>query len=192
MSTSLLHHPVVRACIAAILRSFGIVNKHDLEDAVADVQLRALESFQRRPPPTELGAMRALCAKIAQNYGIDRGRKLKFREQYDTGLCAEPDEHGPLCNGEPRDPVDERRQLEALGALFQEGAMPEHGAEILHGVASGESLAEIGQDLGITADTVRSRLRKMRSLFSARLAGIGLVARGRPSSPELAALDEAA
>jgi DNA-directed RNA polymerase specialized sigma24 family protein len=194
MSTALLNHPVVVACIVAIVRGYGIESKPDIEDAVGDVQLRALQSFRRRPPPGDEGAMRALCAKIAENYCVDRWRKETFRSQYDMGLCVEDLEgHAPLQpTYEARDPVDERRQLAALAELFREGKMPELGAEILHGVASGESLSEIAEDLGITMDAVKGRLARMRRTFKARLAGIGLVVGGEPASAELQVLEEAA
>jgi DNA-directed RNA polymerase specialized sigma24 family protein len=192
MSSVLVNHPTVVAAIVAVLRGGGIA-KQDVKDGLADVQLRALESFQRRDPPADVGAMRALCVKIAHNYAINRWKKQSFRSQWDTGLCEEPDEHGPLAaRHEGRDPVDERRQLEALADLFREGRMPEHGARILEVVSDGGSFREVGDELGITADTVKGRLKKMRRIFRARLAGIGLVAAVDPESRVLAALDEAA
>ena len=52
--------------------------------------------------------------------------------------------------------------------------MPEHGVDILEGVASGCDHTEIGEDLGITHRAVEGRLKTMRKLFQRRIAERGM------------------
>jgi DNA-binding NarL/FixJ family response regulator len=57
------------------------------------------------------------------------------------------------------------RALEVAAELFREGKMPEHGVDILEGVACRCSHEEIGADLGISDRTVEGRLKTMRRVF---------------------------
>ncbi len=170
---SFLTHPDVVGAIRAALVSKGW-RRQDIEDGVQDVYVKALTAFKRGAPvPEDVGAMRSLCATIAENHAIDALRAAARRRRDLVGPC-DPDEYAPLHYGaEERDPVDLRRQLEVLVALFLEGAMPEEGFEILEGVASGSTLLEIADELGLTRQIVRWRLDKMRRVFRRRMLELG-------------------
>jgi len=172
-----LPHPAVARCICRILSAQGIP-KCDIEDALQDVYVKALAAFRKgKPVPVDLRGMKNLCAAIARNYVIDKLREAAQRERDGyAGLCEDADEFTPLEYGAERgDPVDARRQLDVLVQLFREGRMPEHGVDILEGVAAGCSYNEIGMDLGITERAVEGRVGTMRDLFRARMARLGLL-----------------
>lgn len=71
--------------------------------------------------------------------------------------------------------MDAGRQLEVLAQLFREGHMPEHGVDILEGVASRCSYEEIGSELGITDRAVEGRMGTMVDVFRKRMARLGLL-----------------
>jgi FixJ family two-component response regulator len=62
-----------------------------------------------------------------------------------------------------------------LAQLFREGRMPEHGVDILEGVASSCTHEEIAEDLGITDRAVEWHLGVMRRTFRARMAKLGML-----------------
>ena len=158
-----------------VLRRHGYP-AYELRDGLQEVRLRALEWFVHHEPPGDLEGMKALCASIAKRHAIDCLRRKEGREaRGHVGLCDDADEHElPRPSGSQRDPVDAGRQLEVAAGLFREGKMPEHGVDILEGVACACEYEEIGQDLGITADTVRGRLRTMRRAFRRRIEEHGM------------------
>jgi DNA-directed RNA polymerase specialized sigma24 family protein len=108
------------------------------EDGLGEVRLRAVRAFHRGVvPPATVDEMKAFCAKIGRDLAIDRARKKRLERKWCAGPCEDPDEYASLQpSGEQRDPVDAGRQLEVAAELFREGRMPEHGADILEGVAS--------------------------------------------------------
>jgi RNA polymerase sigma factor (sigma-70 family) len=170
-----LPHPDVARGICFVLFAKGY-DKQDLEDGLQDVYLKALQVFRRIKPPADLAGMRAFCRKLARDMAIDRLRRADRRKRDFVGLCEDPDEFTPLEYGaEQRDPVDGRRQLAVLAELFRDDCMPEHGVEILEGVACGCTHPQIGEDLGITADTVEGRMRMMRDRFRSRMAKLGML-----------------
>jgi DNA-directed RNA polymerase specialized sigma24 family protein len=119
--------------------------------------------------------MMALCAKIARDQAVDELRRADKRKRDAAGKC-DPDAYRPLEYGmERRDPVDAGRQLEVLAQLFREGRMPDHGVDILEGVASRCTHDEIAEDLGITGRAVENRLGTMRRVYRARLARLGML-----------------
>jgi RNA polymerase sigma factor (sigma-70 family) len=171
---ALLTHPDNRRVIEGTLLAQG-TRRQDLQDAVQDVYVKALTSFQRSPAPPDLERMKAFCALIARNHAIDELRKADFRKRDLVGTC-DADQYTPLEYGAAqRDPVDAGRQLEVLAQLFREGRMPEDGVDILEGVASRCTQEEIAQDLGITVDAVDRRLRTMRKAFRQRMAKLGML-----------------
>ena len=146
-----------------------------IDDDVPEVQARALRAARCRRMPANLGEWKALSATIAERYAIDENEEETAREAYDVGLCEDPDERGPLQRASPRDRVDTRRLMEALEGQFEAGEMPDKGAEILAGVADGLTRNEIGEELGLSENVVRYRLAKMREIFAARRAELGLL-----------------
>ena len=166
---SLLHRETDNAiCGTLVVHGW---EEQDLQDGLQEVRLRTIRRFaQGTPPPGTLDEMKAFCAKIARDYAVDCLRKKKFRDRYDVGLCEFPDDYSPLSPAfEERDPVDASRQLDIVKQLFAEAVMPDNGWEILLDVASEATYPEIAEDLELTVDTVRGRMRKMRKLFKARL-----------------------
>ncbi|HEX3595510.1 MAG TPA: hypothetical protein VGL81_22505 [Polyangiaceae bacterium] len=168
-------HPSVIHVITGVLANHGYRNG-DLQDAIVDVQVRAVEGLERRKTPATIRSWEAYCAKIAVDYAIDECRKGQVRDKYDAGLCDTPDDFAPFApSGEARDPVDAKRQLAVLLEMFDKGEMPEKGKEILLGVADRVKPSILGQELGLPVKEVRSRLQKMRRLFFKRLAVLGLM-----------------
>ncbi len=142
--------------------------------------MKALESFQRNPPPDTLERMMALCSVIAKNHAIDAKRQAASRRADLEAPCERKD-YGVVEREVPRrDPVDAGKQLEVLAELFREGEMPPHGVDILEAFASGCTYSEIGECLGISADLAEWRLRRMKDLYRTRLAKRGLLPNRAP------------
>jgi DNA-directed RNA polymerase specialized sigma24 family protein len=174
MTIHLIHHADVIRPIKTTLRSFG-VPRQDLEDGVAEVQTRTLEYLQGKALPEGIEQWVALCTTIARNWRLNEKEKRKTEQKYCTGLCEEPDNYVGI---EPRvdrpDDVDARRMVAVLQDLFDAGAMPEKGDEILDCVQAGMSRPETATELDLTLDAVRWRLDRMREVFERRLASLGL------------------
>jgi len=172
-----LPHPEVARAICAALALHGMLPQ-DLQDGLQDVYLKALTAFRggNARVPADLRAMKAYCATIAKNHALKTRRDAARQSEDFAGNC-DPDEYTPLEYGvtRERDPVDRRRQLEVLAQLFREGRMPEHGVDILEGIASRCKLEKIAADLGITDRAVEGRIGTMRDLFRARIVRLGLV-----------------
>jgi DNA-directed RNA polymerase specialized sigma24 family protein len=172
-------HLVARADVVRYLRAtlcrHGVA-LHELADAIAEVQLNAIESARTRRMPADPVQWKALTATIAGRWAIDRHRETVARAKYDAGLCEDPDAYErPTLHWEERDPVDTKRYLTVLKELFDSGQMPEDGAEILWGEAEQVPHAEIAAEVGVTETVVRSRLFRMRKTFRARLVALGLL-----------------
>ena len=171
---SMIHHPEVIRPIQTTLRSFG-VRKQDLEDGVAEVQTRTLEYLRDKPLPAELEQWIALCVTITRSWRLDEKKKAKTAKKYCEGLCEDPDERiGLEAEAGGRDPVDARRMLRELREMFDAGEMPEKGEEILDCVQAGMKQTEIAEELGITVRAVECRIDRIRTLFKARLAKLGI------------------
>ena len=68
--------------------------------------------------------------------------------KYDTGLCEDPDAHGPIEVERGRDPVDTKRYLAVLKDLFDRGEMPDMGGEILWDAADDVPQEETAAETG--------------------------------------------
>jgi DNA-directed RNA polymerase specialized sigma24 family protein len=151
------------------------VKKQDLEDGVAEVQTRTLEYLRGKAMPTEIEQWIALCVTITRSWRLDEKKKAKTDKKYCEGLCEDPDQRiGIEREVGGRDVLDARRMVRELEAQFDAGEMPDKGDEILDCVQAGMKYPEIAADLGITAETVRMRLRRMHQLFKARLGRLGI------------------
>ncbi len=173
-----LPHPETARAICGALAMTGMPYQ-ELEDGMQDVFVRALKAFRRTvPPPAQVPAtleeMKNFCAAIAKNHVKNKHRDAARRRKLGyVGTCErDADEYTPLEYGAPqqRDPVDARRQLEAAAQLFREGRMPEHGVDILEGVAAGCTYKQIGSDLGITDRAVEGRMGTTRDAYRKRMA----------------------
>jgi DNA-directed RNA polymerase specialized sigma24 family protein len=173
-TTHLAAHPEFVGYTRAVLRSQG-VRPRAMPDAIAEVQLAAIEAARANRMPVSLAQWNALARTIAIRRAIDRRLQAKARAKYDAGLCEDPDAYDrPTLHWEHRDPVDTKRYLNVLADLFRSGQMPEHGVEILRDEADGVSHAEIAAELGLTRSVVRNRLYRMRARFRARLDELGI------------------
>jgi len=185
-----LPHPENARTICSVLSLYGM-RRQDLQDGLQDVYLKALTTF-RRPNakvPADLRSMKAYCATVAKHHALKTKSEAVKRSQDFVGNC-DPDEYTPLEYGvtRERDPVDARRQLEVLAQLFREGRMPDHGVDILEGIASRCRLKTIAKELGLTDRAVEGRMGTMRDLFRARMVRLGLVPGVEPLLLEIVSL----
>jgi len=180
-----LPHPENARAICGALLANGMPEQ-ELQDGMQDVFVRALTAFGKGTAriPADLREMKAFCASIAKKLAMATLRKDARRERLGhVGICdADADEYAPLEYGAPqqRDPVDAGRQLEVAAQLFREGRMPAQGVEILEGVADRCTHEEIAQELRITADTVKGRMRMMRERYRTRMARLGMLSGMQP------------
>ena len=168
-----VHPEFVNAITGALVRHGR--RGQQLEDDVPEVQMRTIEAARQGPMPKTLAEWKALGGTIAKRYAIDERRDAKARAQHNVGLCEDPDEHGPLVRASARDPIDTKRYLAVLKELFDSGQMPEMGGEILWGVAEEVTQREIAEETGLTEGQVEYRLKRMRKLFAARIAELGML-----------------
>jgi DNA-directed RNA polymerase specialized sigma24 family protein len=175
---AVLNHSRVRAGTTGVLRKNGW-RKSDLADGFAEVQCRAIE-WARKPGhvfPTDVEEAAKLCVTIATNWCIDENRKWKARDPYDSGLCEEPDDYAPRETPPPRwDPVDAQRMLAQFRGQLADGQMPPDAEHIVVAVAEGKTMAEIGDELGVTEGCVAHRLEDVRKRFKAHVALLGFLA----------------
>jgi DNA-directed RNA polymerase specialized sigma24 family protein len=174
--SALLAHPELTRAIEGTLIQTGWP-RTELPDGVAQVQMRVLEALRRKPLPVDLGEWKALACTIAKRMVIKDRQRAKKRSRYDTGLSDGADDHAPVerSPGRVADAVDLARQRRVLEGQFEAGDMPEHGEAILEGVVDGLSAKEIGAELGLTESAVKNRLARMRKLFKAKLAALGML-----------------
>ena len=174
-TTSFVARPDVVRGIHTTLRSFRVPSR-DMEDAIAEVQTRAIAHARKRAMPATVAEWKALTTKIARRWALNRRRDVEVRKKYDAGLCEEPDTYlSPTLHWEHRDPVDTKRYLAILKELFDSGQMPEDGQAILQDAADEVPHAETAAELGISENTVKLRLFRMRARFHARLATLGML-----------------
>jgi DNA-directed RNA polymerase specialized sigma24 family protein len=174
MTIAMIHHADVVRPIKTTLRSFG-VKAQDLEDGVAEVQTRTLEYLRGKPLPASTEEWVALCVTVAKNWRMKEDAKGKTAKKYCVGLCEDPDEHIGLERAvEAYERVDAKRMVEVLQQQFDAGEMPEKGDEILDCIQAGLGYQKTAAELGISAEAVRKRLKRMRELFEARLAALGM------------------
>jgi DNA-directed RNA polymerase specialized sigma24 family protein len=174
-TTPLAADPRLGRYLRATLRRYS-VPWQEMDDAVADVQVAAIQVARTKRMPAHLGEWKALMVTIAVRWAIDRLRHREVVFLHDAGPCEDPDAFlSPTLEWEERDPIDTKRYLAALKDLFDSGKMPEHGAEILWGVADGVPHEEIAAELGISRSTVDNRLFRMRVKFRTRLAALGML-----------------
>jgi DNA-directed RNA polymerase specialized sigma24 family protein len=166
--------PVV-TYVRTTLRRYGVAWR-DMADAIAEVQADSIEAARTKRMPANAAEWKALAATIAVRWAIDRLREAEVRAKYDAGLCEDANLYSSsTLHWEQRDPVDTKRYLAILKDLFDSGEMPENGAEILWGEAEGVPHAGLAAELGVSENTVRLRLFRMRAKFRAKLAALGML-----------------
>ncbi|MFD5611778.1 sigma-70 family RNA polymerase sigma factor [Kitasatospora sp. NPDC127060] len=131
-----------------VFRALG--DRQLAEDVVQEVFVRGWRSSGAFDPGK--GSLRTWLFAIARNAVVDALRRRGGRESVPLEAWGVEGD-GPV----PHDPVDqllERIQLEeALGRLS-----PEHRQVVVRVYFGGQTCAELGQELGIPAATMRSRL----------------------------------
>jgi DNA-binding CsgD family transcriptional regulator len=173
-NATMLMDPIVTKSTTGTLRSFG-VRARDMEDAIAEVRTQALEYVRDKPQPATVEEWAALCVTIAKHWRMDEKKAAKAAKKYCVGLCEDPDDHTALERAnEPYERVDAKRMVEVLRDQFDAGEMSEKGDEILDCLQAGMNYQKTALEVGISAEAVRMRLRKMRALFKARLAALGI------------------
>jgi DNA-directed RNA polymerase specialized sigma24 family protein len=169
-----LADPKVIHAIRATLHARGMA-RGELDDGVADVQVKALELLVTRDAPRDLEEWKKLCNKIAVDCAIDALRKKARRARYEDDLCEDPDAHAAdLHREKERDPVDMERLLAIIEEQLRAARIPEISFTILDGEAVGASHAEIAAELRITRDNVRAILLRMRKEFRERNTSRGV------------------
>jgi DNA-directed RNA polymerase specialized sigma24 family protein len=164
----------VEKIICKTLRVHGTPTQ-EIEDARQDVYVKVLVALKQGAVPADLEEMKNLCVKVAHLHAISALRKTAVRARDLVAECK-PDELAPQAPAvKKRDPVDAGRQLEALAQLFRDDEMPADGVDILEGVASRCSWAEVASPLGISEEVARARYRWMKAKYRRRLAKLGLL-----------------
>ena len=174
MNATMLIHPTVIRAITGTLRKYG-VRREEIEDGVIEVQTRTLEYLRDKPQPDAVEEWAAVCVTVAKHWRMDENEKRKTEKKYCAGLCEDPDQHVGLETAvELRENVDAKRMVEVLRQQFEAGEMPEKGDEILDCAQAGLDYQQTAAELGISAEAVRKRLKRMRALFKARLGTLGM------------------
>jgi DNA-directed RNA polymerase specialized sigma24 family protein len=174
-TTPLVAHPDVVRSIRAVLWRHRVA-RQDMDDAIADVQTECIAAARTRAAARNLAQWKALGTTVAVHWALDRRRDAKVRSKYDVGFCDDADVYSrPTLHWEHVDPVDRKKYLAVLKDLFESGQMPEHGEEILEGVADEVPREEIAEEIGVSPTVVRNRLYRMRATFRARLAALGML-----------------
>jgi len=171
--TMLVHPDLVRSITATLSRR-GIA-RQDLEDGIADVQVRTLEFLRTHAAPDGILEWKKLCNKIAVALAVDTQRKKKRRAKYEVDLCEDPDAYAADAYAERLwDPVDEARLMDVLAAQMNAAKIPAVAFMILDAEAAGTTHAEVAEELGLSEGAVGKRLRALRGGFRRRVAEAGL------------------
>jgi len=170
----MLVHPDLVRSITATLSRRGIA-RQDLEDGIADVQVRTLEFLRTHAAPDGILEWKKLCNKIAVALAVDTQRKKKRRAKYEVDLCEDPDAYAADAYAERLwDPVDEARLMDVLAAQMNAAKIPPVAFMILDAEAAGTTHAELADELGLSESAVGKRLRALRSGFRRRVTEAGL------------------
>ena len=182
MKTTLLTHDRVIAATITALKSCGVRKKAEWPDAIAEVQVRALEWARARNQalPTDPEQVAKLCTTIAINWRIDETRKKEVRKEHQPKLGERPDKrrNGRFMSEPDRDledPVDVKRKLEVFLQEVRDANMPLHSEEIAVALAEGKTQEEIAQGLGVSENVVRYGASELRKRFRLKLAALGLL-----------------
>lgn len=130
---------------------FKALRDHQLaEDVVQEVFVRAWRSSFE----PGRGSLRTWLFSIARNAVTDalRHRAIRRTDTLDEWKSESPDE--PRTELDPMDQLLERIQLEEALARLS----PEHRQAVVRVYFGGQTCAELGKELGISASTMRSRL----------------------------------
>jgi len=172
MDLELLADPEVTRAIRGALHSRGFP-RDEIDDGVAEVQTRVLETLRVGPGPRDLPEWRALAGKVATDFAIDARRRVLMRRKYEDDLCEDPD---AFMRPERRlyDPIDATRLIDLGRVMHEAGELPALASEILEGRIDGLTDAEIAEELGLTEAVVRKRREVIRGRFAWGIAAAGM------------------
>jgi DNA-directed RNA polymerase specialized sigma24 family protein len=146
-----------------------------LDDEVDEVVVRTLEALPPGAPPADADEWQALATTVAVNYAADERKKARRRERLgNAGLCEDADGFEPLLDDTWRHWLDAKRLALVLADLFARGEMPGHGWAILEAVVCDEATKAIAEELELSNEAVRGRLKRMRKRFCERVEEQGL------------------
>jgi len=165
---TILAHPHLVRAVRNTLAAGGIPDQ-DLDDAVADVQLRALERMQLEPSPRELAGWNTLCETLAVVYAADARRERELRGRFEVPLVGDVDDYADGEAEEAEHRVDHRRLAELLHTHLAEMSLPDVAFGILDGVANGMKRVDLSKEVGLSAVAVQGQLATLRRGFRARL-----------------------
>jgi hypothetical protein len=172
----LLHHPEVVRVIRAIMMLFRIPEQ-DLEDAIGDVQQRALETTPPAERPTDIPGWKALVRKVAYNVGREKVKALCRRGKYNKGPTDGADDHAKSSLS-ILEPHERAKIREIVEEVVREEAGGKHTSAILGDLIAGAPPRETAKDAGIPSSQMRKKTSKLRELMRNRFvqAGIGVAA----------------
>lgn len=173
---ALLHHPDVVRVIRAILVQFGI-HDQDLEDGIADVQKKALESKPKGKRPTTIADWKKLVRKIAPNVGRDILRKLYARGQWNSGPTDGADDHA-ASDGSLLEPHELALIRSIVEEVRREQAGGKHTDVMLAGMMTGAPPREMAKEAGIPSGQMRKKTSDLRILLRGRLLAVGISVAG--------------
>jgi DNA-directed RNA polymerase specialized sigma24 family protein len=161
-------HPLLDATLFKILVKIlvgGGVPRSEGRDYVQTVYAKALAAA---PPPETPEGWGALARRIAEGEVIDYRRKRNTARKYDEGLTERADEMGPAPGGTPSVAAELKQEAGCLRQVLDEDGVHPHAHEIAAGQAAGETHAEIGARLGLSAKTVANVVSLIRDAFARR------------------------
>jgi len=172
-----LAHPEVTAAISRILRSAGI-RAQDMEDGVANVQVKVLKSLSKKPFvkwPQDPGAWKGLAITSTKTYLIDRWRKAaRDKKKGDVGLKVEDADTFELImrRASERHPLDHQRALQLVEQVLGETSNRALMERILEAIVNDESHVQVAEEMGLKPQQVADKWRFFRADFRAKVATV--------------------
>jgi RNA polymerase sigma-70 factor (ECF subfamily) len=143
-----------------MLKRLG-VSPADLDDAVQQVFLIALDKIHPQPGPSDGGFLLAIALRVAS----DRRKAQRRRRE----VALEPGDDRLPTHDSPEAHLERQRALQLADRLLEELPWDQRVVFVLYEVEE-RSMAEIAEVLGIPQGTVASRLRKAREDFQKAVA----------------------
>jgi DNA-directed RNA polymerase specialized sigma24 family protein len=162
-------HPLLESLFQRHIRRFLLrrrIPPEWLDDAVGEVIVRTLEALVGRPTPADADGWHALATTVAKHYAADERKSARRRERLGhVGPCEDADVFEPLVHDTWRHWLDAKKLALMLADLLAGGKMPKDAWHILEAIICDEDAKTIAEELGITENAVRGRLKRMREKF---------------------------
>lgn len=165
--TAAKYGPYCYAIASSILSS-----AQDSEECVNDTYLRAWDSM----PPQRPGRLQMFLAKITRNLAFDRFKAQRAKKRGGGEINAVLDElAGCLSSGSTPEQQLLGKELEAAVAKFVKALPSQDGNIFLRRYFFVETPAQIAQRYGLSANSVRVKLSRLRSSLKEHLRKEGLI-----------------